>query len=215
VPRNTLATDTFTRANAGNLGSDWDTFTGRDSGQIDTNFAKPAAITNNDGWTTYNATVPGNDQWAEVMPIRLVDALYTNCGVAVRASAPDTVTGYVCAFQHDDIFIGKQVAGVFTSLASQAYSIGTEPTNLISLEAIGTGLEGFVDGVSAISTTDASIASGRTGVSWYVDTGGDTDSIRFDYFGMGDFEEDPDPPEDPLIIRGTARALGRALRRSM
>ena len=186
MPRNQLAQDVFTRSDSSDLGADWDAYTGLDSGAIASNHVQSNANVNHGGQETYNATTPPNNQWASVQFITLSGGSgYVNGGVLCRAAAPNTQTSYLCALQFNDIFIGKQVASVFTSLAN----VTKNPTapETISLECVGTGLEGFIDGVSLLSTTDSDIASGRTGITWYTDTGVSVTNIVFDNFTMGDF----------------------------
>ena len=188
MARNTLFTDNTIRADNSDLGAVWDPYTGADSGRIHSNLIKPNAVTNLAGQETYNGTIPANDQWASVKIRTINPSVYVNAGVAVRHSAPSTITGYLAAVQFHDIFIGKNIAGVFTLLASASYTVPANPQNIdVSLEVVGTGLEAFIDLVSKVSTTDASIASGRTGVVWYVDTGGTNEDVMLTDFAMGDF----------------------------
>lgn len=189
MARNTLFTDNTTRADNADLGAVWDPYTGSDAGRIDSNLIKPASIVNFAGQEAYNGTIPANDQWASINIQRITNGnAYVNAGVICRYAAPSTHTGYLVAVQINDIFIGKMTAGAFTSLASAAYTVPSTAPNIdVSLEVVGTGLEGFIDLVSKVSTTDASVSSGRTGISWYIDTGGTNNDINLTNFAMGDF----------------------------
>ncbi len=201
MARNTLFTDNTTRADSADLGAVWDPYTGSDNGRINSNQIRPASVVNFAGQETYNGTIPANDQWASVKIVTINPAVYVNAGVLVRYAAPSTSTGYLVAVQFHDIFIGKMVAGSFTSLASASYSVPANPQNIdVSLEAVGTGLEGFVNLVSKVSTTDASVASGRTGVTWYIDTGGTNDDVRLTDFAMGDFASASTTPHRSLLL---------------
>lgn len=189
MARNALATDTFTRADSGDLGSNWDGgYTACDDGQIVSNHVEPKVNVNHAGIETWNNTSVGDDQYASAYIERLSTAFaYVNAGVVCRASAPATQTGYSCQVQHDDIFIGKYVAGSFTLLASASHAISTLVNEDISLECVGTGLSGYANLVSLVSTTDSDLTSGRTGITWYGDTGAASADIKIDNFEMGDF----------------------------
>jgi len=202
VARNTLFTDNTTRADNADLGAVWDPYTGCDAGRISSNLIKPASIVNFAGQEAYNGTIPADDQWASINIQRITNGTaYVNAGVMCRYAAPSTNTGYVAAVQFNDIFIGKKVAGVFTSLASVAYTVpSTSPNIDVSLEVVGTGLEGFIDLVSKVSTTDASISSGRTGIAWYIDTGGTDNDINLTNFAMGDFTSGATTPHRSLLL---------------
>lgn len=201
MARNTLFTDNTTRADSADLGAVWDPYTGSDSGSIASNLIAPTSVVNFAGQETYNGTIPANDQWASVKIHYFTNSFaYVNAGVVVRYAAPSTYTGYLVAVQFHDIFIGKMTAGAFTSLASAAYSVPSTPQNInVSLEAVGTGLEGFIDLVSKVSTTDASVASGRTGITWYIDTGGTANDVLLTDFAMGDFTSATTPHRSLLL----------------
>ncbi len=189
MARNSLATDTFTRSDSSDLGADWDGgYTSYDEGRIESNLMKVDAVTNFQGLETYGTTTPGDDQYASIFVSRMSNAFaYVNSGAVCRASAPATASFYSCQIQHDDIFIGKTISGVFTLLSSVAHLINTNVTEDISLECVGTGLTGFANLVSLVSTSDSDLTSGRTGICWYIDSGGTNNDIHLDNFEMGDF----------------------------
>ena len=202
MARNTLATDTFTRADSSDLGANWDPYTSLDQGCILSNWMQPFSVANSSGFETYNATVAGNNQWASVQLITLNSTGgYVNVAVYARATAPNTFTGYLFAQQSDLVFLGKQVAGVFTSLASVSHTATAFET--LSIECVGTGLEGFIDAGSILTTTDSDIAGGRAGIGWFADTGATTSDIVVDNFSMGDFTA-----SDATVHRGLLLGVG-------
>ena len=186
MARNTLATDVFDRTDANDLGANWSPYTGSAQGQIFSNRVQPLSVAISSGFEQYNAVTPANNQWAGLQIILLSNVGgYVNYAVYARLADPNTITGYLFAMQNDQVFLGKQVAGSFTSLASVAHTYAS--TETLFLECVGTGLEGYINGTSVLTTTDSDIASGKTGLGWFADTGAATSDIVMDNFSMGDF----------------------------
>lgn len=73
----------------------------------------------------------------------------------------------------------KRVAGTYTQLGSNAAVANWTTGDTISVEAVGTTIRGFRNGVSVISQTDSSLASG-TGAG--IRAGGTATTARWDNF---------------------------------
>jgi hypothetical protein len=102
-----------------------------------------------------------NDQYSEVTAVVGGTAATQNTGPAVRVSSSAN-TYYCIQYANNLLAISKQVAGTFTQLVSG----GTFPTTgqTVRLQVMGTTLTAFVNGVSQLTHTDASIASGTPGI---------------------------------------------------
>ena len=89
----------------------------------------------------------------------------------------------------------KRVAGSFTKLAD--WTLTTSPGDTFKLEATGTTLEGFVNGVSLGSTTDSAHSTGEAGL-YSTSTG-----REWDNWEASDGEDTPSDPANPdlFVIR--------------
>jgi pectate lyase len=87
---------------------------------------------------------------------------------AVLSRAQNMTNFYFLGLSNSgSVILGKRVGGGPTTLASAplAVTIGTWYT--LRLEAFGTNLRGFVDGVPVVSASDSSLAAGRVGFATY------------------------------------------------
>ncbi|MGH7217782.1 MAG: hypothetical protein ACREIG_11145, partial [Nitrospiraceae bacterium] len=177
--------DNFDRADALDLGAAWDPYTGKNALQLIGNSVRASGI--GDNVESYNAVPLPNNQWSQATLTGWNGTVYHNAHVSVRLSTnPATLTGYAGMVDSGNVaIIGKWTAGVFSVLASVPYtpSVG----NILRLEAEGTTLRFFVNNVLRVSTTDASYASGRPGLTIFIGTGGTVGQVQLDNFSAGNF----------------------------
>lgn len=178
----TLATDDFNRADSTGLGANWTTITGKTSLNILTNAAVSTAGGNDGNY--YNAVAWPNDQWSQAT---LVDRAAGRNAVKVRvAAAAETYYAGgsdVTDFGNQQQRLWKTVAGVRTSLATNATLLIA--TDLVYVEARGTTIKLFINGVEVLSAIDSDIASGNAGIGFgdAVAGGGDWDGWSGGDFG--------------------------------
>ena len=179
------AADNFDRADSLNLGAAWDPYTGRHPLQLIGNSVR--ATLNGDNVESYNAVPLPNNQWSQATLTGWNGTNYHNAHVSVRLSTNlATLTGYAGMVDSgNQAIIGKWTAGVFSVLASVPYTPSVD--NILRLEAEGTTLRFFVNNVLRVSTTDASYASGRPGLTIFIGTGGTVGQVQLDNFSAGNF----------------------------
>lgn len=176
----TLATDDFNRANAGTLGANWVANTGA-WGIV----SNQASATSDDSLSSYDGGVswPAN-QWSQAtMKANIGTALNSAHGMAVRCSTLATVdTGYVsyCSTAGTQLYLA--VAGSFTSLGTETGNVWAA-NDVSYLEAQSTTVLAKRNGTTALSATDATLATGRPGLEY---GNGGTASAVDDWSG-GDF----------------------------
>lgn len=168
--------DDFTRADNTDLGASWDAgYTGAQSLQIVGNEVRPLLADPDFSHETVNTSF-GNDQRAS-LTIRTFTGAGTDVAAAhVRNAAPATRTAYYCAAKRNGAGgvtseIVELTAGTDVSLTSETSTTWAAGDQLIC-EVQGTALRLFRipsggSQVLLLSTTDASIASGRVGISMY------------------------------------------------
>ena len=193
------AADNFDRADNLNLGAAWDPYTGRSALQLVGNSVR--ATINGDNVESYNAVPLPNNQWSQATLTGWNGTIYHNAHVSVRLSTNlATLTGYAGMVDSGNrAMIGKWTAGVFSVLASVPYtpSVG----DVWRLEAAGTTLRFFVNNVLLVSTTDASYASGRPGLTIFIGTGGTVGQVQLDNFSANSLTTaDTTPPTAPAML---------------
>ena len=194
--RNILASDTFDRADNADLGATWDNgYTGDIAAQIVSNRVRTSAVGAVAAKETYNGVSTPNDQFAQITVPTITGAVQTNVGVLVRFANSPTVTGYVCQIQVNPLQsrIGEYTAGAFADLVAADTTTTWNPTDILRCEAQGTALRLYkvvlVNGVEqatlVLSATDASNASGKTGIYIFMITSGVISNVELDTFSMG------------------------------
>lgn len=147
---------------------------------------------------SFNALVPGPDQYAQGVVAQYDIGNDGDAGVGVRMAAPSTFTGY---FARTGLFtsiggstrLQKRVGGANTSLSSDAtFPVWAAGTDIVRLEAIGTALTVYQNGDILLTGTDSEISSGRGGI--FLNSAnaleGETASFaRLDNFELGDLGE--------------------------
>lgn len=180
----TLASDSFDRANSGNLGSNWIANTG-DFGIV----SNQARATVDDSLSSYDGGVSWpNDQWSQAtLNTNVGSAANNGTGTTVRGSgSAGTDSAYEVYCSSAGTRIYKAVAGAFTQLGSDGATTWTAG-NVCYLEIQGNTIvckKGGSGGTTAASTSgDTTFASGKPGIQF--GHGGTTCDIN-DWSG-GDF----------------------------
>jgi len=156
---NVIATDNFTRANAGNLGANWTNVAGTFA--ISSNTAECTGTDGSSyGATAWNANSAPNDQYAQITISGTAGSGQT--GPSVRMSTVAD-TFYYALILGGSLYITKVVAGSGTNLVTTTYS----PTSgdVVYLSIVGTSLTLKVNGTTKLTTTDSSISSGSFGMA--------------------------------------------------
>lgn len=169
----TTFTDDFNRANSSSLGAGWVEVSGDWS--IVSNQLAPG---------TSGATIvlraatamATSDNYAQVT-IAATTAL--SQGVWCRGNS-DLTSGYLWRNNGTNWTLFSVAGETFTSIGS--FSAAAAPGDVAKIQAVGSTIKGFVNGVQRVSVTDTSVATG-TSVGIRSDS---TSFIRFDDFAAGD-----------------------------
>lgn len=161
-------TDSFTRANSGDLGSNWGVVTGFTSKTlaISSNQVGPGSSESSLCFQYWSADTFANDQYSEAKVLAISTSVYI-VAVTVRSSS-GALTQYSGGFMgsvYGDTHprIWKWVSGSRTDLAVNS-GVDIAANDVIRLEVSGTGLTLKVNGVSQVTTTDSSVTSGKPGL---------------------------------------------------
>jgi len=204
--RTTLFTDIFNRANSADLGAAYtDSYTGSTTGQILSQRLVPSAV-GVPAVEHYTGVSTPNDQWSEVTIGALTSGMVAQVGAHVRLTNPTTYSGYRCFAAINQ----TNKAGIRRFNAGISYQIGLNDTTTIwgvgdklRCEIQGTMIKLYrVVGTTEtllISATDATYASGTTGIYAYVATGGAVTNAQISSFSMGGYSltTDTTPPTAP------------------
>ncbi len=191
-----LASDNFNRANETPLsgGGNWTTQTGSNAFNLSSNVAVPSVV-NNDDVSVYTAGTWPNDHYSQAdLTVTSTAGGDQGIGLVVRASAA-AVTHYRAVADHaasGNISIDKAVAGVYTTLSSGTSSWTNGAT--WELDVQGTTLTFKRAGTTILSTTNASIASGKPGIM----LSSNVTSASVDNWAGGDFSS------SNIVTPGTA-----------
>lgn len=145
-----------------------------------------ASTASNDCGVRWTADTFDDDQWAEA---DFTMATNGEAYVGVRTSL-SAETGYFAVWNYassGSYAIDEATAGSYVALGATATGKGTTGTRTIRMEAVGTALTMYVDGVEEIARTDATITSGTASLVMYGST-----ATRFDNFSAGDWRPGPE-----------------------
>jgi hypothetical protein len=198
-----LASDSFNRADETPIGGNW-TLDQANVANLSGNvqvwvFASGASDVTNARW---NALTWPNDQWSQATQVALGGS--GNNGVAVRIQtsgrgayhfAPRTAGngGYLLERLNTDT--SK------TTVASNA-GIGGVAGDVVYMQVIGSSFDCRQNGVSRMTGTDSTFASGAAGLSGFVSS----DGYQTDDWSGGDFVEDPPGLQDDSVLAGHVQA---------
>lgn len=177
-----LATDPFTRADnssAGmNLGASWTASVPNYDLGISSNQAYQTVNTSDN--VAFNNAVLANNQYVQAK-MAVATTASSGMGVIIRASATDYVM-FQQQQSSNQCFVYWYNGGAYTQIGS-TYSGKFSDNDIIRLEARGTTIKAYINGVLVISGANASIpSSGKAGI--LLDENGD----RIDDFECGDLE---------------------------
>lgn len=198
-----LAGDNFTRANENPMAG-WTTLTGAGGGvKVVSN--EMQAITTGEIASYYTGVTPPNDQYSK-LTIRTLGS-GSGPGPAVRLQT-GSLGGYqVSAYGASSgglIMTRDDATAIGTSLGSEPHVSG----DVYQINAVGASIEAFRNGVSKISGTDSTYASGRFGIWWWENAIGST----ADDWEGGDFSAGGGsaPRMLPLLGAGAIRLVAAA-----
>jgi hypothetical protein len=158
-----LANDDFTRADNVDLGASWDVIGTLNSLSIVSNAVRAPAL-NTVRQEAYVGTTFPVDHWSEVTVKTAAAATYY-VGPFVRYSAVAD-TGYIVLMRSGGTAsLNRVVAGVYTEIGSHANTVAAG--DVIRLEARGSRLYAYHNGVLIITATDTTHASGLIGFRIY------------------------------------------------
>jgi hypothetical protein len=196
--RTTLFTDSFNRADNADLGTAYtDSYTSFATGKILSQRLVPSTV----GTATveqYTGVVTPNDQWSEVTIGALTGGVMAQVGTHVRLTNPTTYRGYRCFAainQTNKAGIRRVDAGVLTTLGTNDTTTVWGAGDTLRCEIKGTTIKLYrVVGAGEtllLSATDATYASGTTGLYAMVAAGGAVTNAQISRFSMGGFGSVP------------------------
>ena len=185
-----LATDTFTRSDADDLGANWTEVKG--GFQIVSNAVQMWGDAGVDSYAFYDAVAFPNDHYSKAKIVAL-GASDSVAGVAVRMTGTAAGGNLAC-------YVGfVDAAGTTASIhwwnsgtyQAQLTSFGVTFTagDTLELRAVGTTISLYINGSLAGSTTDSNLASGSAGLGSYVSV--EANSATWDDWEGGDFGAAP------------------------
>lgn len=180
------ATDSFTQGGAGfgPLSASWTVTTGMGTPQVQqTADVVEVSSVGADAAAYWNADAFNNDQYAQIKVVTAAGTdRFVGCAVRTASGAQTFYQGGVFGALGGSVTtrIRKTVAGVNTTLgATGTATVNTGDT--IKLEVSGTTITLYLNGVSVLSRTDSSIASGSAGIFLFTDSGGVGDAELDDF----------------------------------
>ncbi len=158
------ASDDFNRSNESPMAGNWSTpASGADPFFLSSNVVQGTGASN-ENYGYWNADVFPDDQFSQATLVSNTSSF--DCGVSVRVST-STASSYSFGNRGNTATTGifKIASGTFTLLLTS----GTPVANgdVLKITAAGTTLEGFINGVSIGTTTDATYTSGSAGLNGY------------------------------------------------
>jgi hypothetical protein len=164
IPENPFTADSFTRANASTLGSNWSN-TVSNSGWGNFSISGNTATTQSGGAAGIESWIAQSflpDQFSRATIATLTNGANDLAAVTVRGTgtSTDTEYGFVCVNGASGIY--KRVAAAQSTLASGGP--GCAVGNVVELDAVGTALTAMINGGVVLTATDSSISSGQPGL---------------------------------------------------
>jgi fibronectin type 3 domain-containing protein len=208
--RTTLFIDTFNRADNADLGAAYtDSYTGFYPGQILSQRLVSSAVGVSATLEHYTGVSTPNDQWSEATVGALTSGVVAQVGAHVRLTDPGTYSGYRCFAainQTNKAGIRRINAGALTTLGINDTTTVWGVGDKLRCEIKGTTIKLYrVVGTAETlltSATDATYASGTTGIHVSVAAGGAVTDAQISRFSMGGFvaAADTTPPTAPTTL---------------
>jgi len=192
--KETLFTDTFNRADNADLGAAYtDAYTSRTTGKIVSQRVLPVTIATNTAEQYTGVTTP-NDQWCEVTIGTLTGAQLSQIGCWVRLANSPTLSGYE-AFARintaNTTGLRRFDAGTSNTLGTDNGAVSWLAGDKLRMEIQGTAIKVFhIRGTTETNlntATDATYASGTTGIHLLVPASGALTDAQISRFSMGGF----------------------------
>ena len=182
-------TEDFNRADAADIGANWDAgYTGESALAIVGNRIRASAVATS-ALETVNAVSLTANQYAQITLSTFTGAVLAIAGVRVRNANAATNTGYAFQALRNEGTKTSQIvrvdAGAGTVLITENATTWAA-TDVLRGEVYGTALRLYRNGVLLLSFTDANLTSGKAGINLYVDTGGSLADLEVDDFIAGD-----------------------------
>jgi glucose/arabinose dehydrogenase/PKD repeat protein len=180
----TLGSDTFTRSNSTDLGSNWDSgYPNRTALSLVSNAIR-ATTAGSEGKETFNAVTLPDDQWAQVTIANLSGTGWNSGGLALRAAPPPGTSHYL-------VMISNQT-GYRTTIYGPNGLIATTDTavwtsgDVLRFEVQGSTLRVYRNTALILTAFDSTVTSGnRAGVGIFAAT--NLNEIILDNFSEGSF----------------------------
>jgi hypothetical protein len=210
-------TDTFTRGDNADLGSDWEAgFTSQTNAQIVGNAARPVTLgTSSIEALTVAAATLTAACWATAIVKTCTEVGDIFAGVLTRMTDPATYSGFRFIAREatsNGSLITRVDAGVGTDLVSETATAWGAADEIRGI-SIGTRhtLQKKPSGgafASLLTAVDAAHTTGRVGIRLYTQAAGALSDIEFESFEAGDFTSPSVPyPRLERHIRGLERGL--------
>ena len=160
-----LVADSFTRADASSLGTNWTTMASWTAPHIASNAAVNNTAATSYAFAYYNAQTFSADQFSQAT----LSASPTGYnGVGVRVAVGDN--GYWFDCTTGTALLIKRVTGAQSNLVSAGFT--TCATNdVMRIEAVGTQITAYKNGVQVATASDSSLTSGTPGIEVYFNAG--------------------------------------------
>jgi hypothetical protein len=169
----TTFTDTFDRPDSSSLGPDWAEVSGDwalISGQLSPGNAGGTII------LRYASAMASSDHWAQVTIAATTAASH---GVWCRGTS-NISAGYLWRNDGSTWTLFAVVGGSFTAIGS--YAVAAAPGDVARIQAVGSTITAYVNGVVRVSVVDTSVTTG-TNVGL---RGESTSALRYDDFSAAD-----------------------------
>lgn len=182
-------TDAFTRADAADIGANWDSgYTTYDPFQIVSNRVQATTGSDTANAETVNAFSPAVNQWAQVTLATVVAGNTSSLSVLLRAATVPTATWYECtAVPLPDTYHSRIVYRLSgTNMASVTETAVTwVQGDVLRCEVIGTNLTLYQNDVSVLTFSNAALASGKVGL--YLQQRESVNEFEADDFSAGHY----------------------------
>lgn len=183
----TALSDDFNRANSGTVGAPWTEIL-NDAGIVSNALA--SVTLDGDILVRYDSDLATSDHYSEVVVQHQSTSPFV--GAAARMNASDTACYFAIANRTDagtprTTIRHRSSGGTVTVLAT--YNAGVASGDTLRLEVNGSTLTAFINGVSVLSITDTTIATGVRGGVYLNGNGGALNAARANSWAAQDLSK--------------------------